>query len=1124
MNLITKNEHYANGACSVTSNKTGLFNRRSAGQFPNNRLAYKHIVRIMKLTFILMTVTLMNVYSNGYSQKVTLSGKRVPLENFFSTIKEQTGYVFFYNEALLKTANPVTVRAVDAELSDVLKKMFHNQPLDYSMENKTIVIGEKGFMSGQSKSFADQLADIRGKVVDSKGQTLPGVSVKIKGTTTGTTTDIDGNFTLNVSNDATLVFTYIGFNTQEILVSGRTSINITLLENEQALSEVVVTALGISRETKSLSYAAQSVSGEELNKAGGVLMGLQGKVAGLFMGRGGDGGTAGASNVQLRGTRSFNGYAAPLYVTDGVINSSGTGNVEDIESITILKGAAAAALYGSQGQNGAIIITTKQAKAGQTSVTYTGGLTLDKLDVQSEYQYEYGQGDEGIYNLTSERSFGPKMTGQNVTLWNGHVIPYTGQKDRFEEFFNTASELQNTLTIANGGEKTQTYFSYRNSQNRGLTDNNKGRNHYLNLRVSHKLSKKLSVDTRFVFAQGTSRNPLVNYGRTSIYMAPVSIPLSEMKDYEYIDALGDPRQDYWKPGSAIQGNPYYFQYRNLGSNQSQSLTGFITAKYEFNSWLSFLVRANTSQNSAISDTKIYNDTYGSSVGSNYSKNTSWNTNTNADALLSFKRNLSSKISLSGQIGGEVKGIGSSNTSLNANANGLNVPNFFFMSNAKAATSSNGYSQGRIVQSLYSSLTFGYNDYLYFDVTARNDWSSSLPPNRPSIFYPSFGLTAVVSDMINMPSWVSFGKARISHATAGGLGGYQDRPYYGVSAGGSITFPTTKYLEDYKPEFTTSFEAGLDWRFFKNRFGFDVSYYQTDTKNQVVSVGVPSATLYSRETINAGLVKNNGVEVMLNGTPVKTKRFSWDASFNYAKNNNKIAEITESMKEILLNDDGQTIKKAEEGKEWGTIYVKGWQRDAQGRQLVDNLGRPLLTSEKNVYAGSITPDFMAGLSNTFNFDNFSLGFLIDHRNGGVVISGRQPLLDAAGHSQRSLLGRENGIILDAYLKDGSKNTKTISSQAYFGAIGDRYPTGEEYTYSATNTRLRELTLSYKVPTKLLSKANIKSASVSLVGRNLFFFDKSTPFDPDIQDGDGGAEGATNTLPFTKTYGLTLQVGF
>jgi outer membrane receptor protein involved in Fe transport len=447
-----------------------------------------------------------------------------------------------------------------------------------------------------------------------------------------------------------------------------------------------------------------------------------------------------------------------------------------------------------------------------------------------------------------------------------------------------------------------------------------------------------------------------------------------------------------------------------------------------------------------------------------------------------------------------------------------------MGNALAPRTTTDFSQSPEVQSLYAAATLSYRNYLYLEMTGRNDWSSALPEDQFSVFYPSVGLTAVVSDMTKLPSWITYGKARVSVATSGyGGSAYLGQEYYTVGAGGLISTPTIQALGNYKPEQTSSLEAGLDWRFLNNRLGFDVTYYMTKTTNQLLLIGAPAASTYNQRYINAGLIRNNGIEVVANIVPLKSSKFTWNTSINFAKNNNKVVSITPEMPTVLVQDDDIVNVLVEAGKSFGTLYVKGWQRDAQGRKLVDAQGRPLLTAGKTIYAGNVNPDFTGGVVNDFKYGNLSFGAQIEFKQGGTIIGGTQALMDADGHSKRSLLGRESGIILDAVKADGTPNTTAITSQAYFSAIGDRKPTGEEYTYSATNSRVREMSLGYTVPSRLLGNSSyLKSAKISLVGRNLFFIKKYAPFDPDIQRGRGGTE--QNAAPFTRNYVLNLKLGF
>ena len=1103
--------------------KLKILSKRMAGNFAATppRYLISKLVVIMKLTAIILTVSILTVSAAGFSQKITLSEENATLKSVLQKIRKQSGYQLVYNSDLIGKAAPVSIHVKDASLTEVLTLSLAGQPLDFRISDNIILIKSE---SNKAINEAPRRLDVTGKVTDNKGETLVGVSILVKGTTTGTSSDVNGNFSITIpDNNAVLVFTYLGFVTQEVAVNNRSTITVVLEEANTALNEVVVTALGISREAKSLTYSAQKVGGEELTKATGtnVISGLQGRVAGLTITRG-SGGVGAASTVLLRGNRSITGSNAPLYVTDGVPGSIGLEDGDNIESITVLKGAAAAALYGSQGQNGVILITTKKGKVGQTTVNFNGGVMFDEPDVLIEFQDQYGQGDGGLYVASSEHSFGPKMTGQSVTLYNGKTVPLTAQKDAFRDFFRTGISYNNTFSVNTGTEKMQTYFSYNNITATGIMKNNDLNRHNVNLRLNNAISKKFSIDTKLTYNYQKINNVPNQYALTSIYRTPVSIPTSEMSNYLYTDPAGNPRQSYWKPGSSIIGNPYFYMYKNLNYNDVHRAVGLVALKYDFSQAVSLQLRGNVNQSFNSSDSRVYQDSYHSLVGSTFSQNSSRGLNSNIDALLTFKRDLTKKINLSGHFGGYMQG--SSSTSFSANAQGLNKQDFFYMSNARAPLATNGFNQSPLVQSLYSSLTLAYNSYLYLDVTGRNDWSSALPPGDESVFYPSVGVTAIISDMMKLPSWVSYGKARLSSASSG-FGGneYLGQEYYTVSTGGGIITPTIKAPGDYKPELTTSYEAGLDWRFFNDRLGFDLTLYKTNTTNQLLLIGIPTATLFDQKYINAGLIENKGVELVLNSTPIKKGKFSWDASLNFSRNINEIVRLTDQLTSIILQDEGTGQIRVETGKAFGTIYARGWQRDAQGRKLVDNLGRPLLTPGNSVYIGNANPDFMAGLTNSLNYGNLRFGFQLDYRNGGVLSAGTQPLMDADGHSKRSLLGREGGIVLDAYKVDGTKNTSTITSQQYWSAIGDRYPTGEEYAYSGTNLRLRELTLDYKIPTKLLGNTKyVKNASVSFVGRNLYFFQKDTPFDPDVARGRGGTEYVN--LPFTRTFGFNLRASF
>lgn len=1089
------------------------------------------IVQIMRVGFIALfllslAVNLLHalpVKSQDISEvRVKLELKDKPLITALHEIERQTPFRFVFHEKTLLAAPSRNLRASIYTVDQALSLLLWDTKFSYKqLGNNVLIMLNTREPATESEALLD--IPVRGRVTDVTGAALEGISVAIRGGSVGATTDAEGLFSLTVPDSTTaLVFSSIGFTTQVVPINGRTEINVTLNADLQAIDEVVVTALGITREAKSLTYSSQTLAGEKLSETKEVSMinSLQGKVPGLTITRSSNGPGSNAT-VLLRGNRSITGNNAPLYVTDGVPGAIGLEDGDNIESITVLKGASAAALYGSAGQNGAIIITTKKGAAGKLAIDFNGGFALDQATIFQELQYDYGQGDAGTYVPDSEHSYGLRNTGETVTLWNGNSVPLTGQPDRFEDFFRLGTTLNNSLSITSGSEKQQTYFSYGNIRSNGIMRNNYLMKHMFNFRINNTISPRLSFDTKFTYINENIHNVPNRFAITSMFRSPTSIPLSEMEKFNYIDSEGRERQNYWKPGSSIIGNPFYYMYRNLEQRREHQLLGLFSATYKVADWVNLLVRGSISKTFDKSEEEIYGDSYHSLVGSNYLQTNGNNFNAIADALLTFDKRLSDNFTLTGNLGGSIQVSKFENIS--ADANGLYKENFFFMNNAKAPQVVTDHGQSPEVQALYASAALGYRAYLYLEVTGRNDWSSALPQGQYAIFYPSVGLTAIVSDMINLPSWINLGKVRLSTANSGyGGNAYLGQEYYSVDQGGLIVTPTIQSFGAYKPELTNSIEAGLDWRFFGNRLNIDFTYYRTHTKNQLLLIGAPSASTYDQRYINAGLIRNSGVEFLIGATPVTTGRFSWDVMLNYSKNVNKVIRITPEMPSVIIQDDDIVTTKVETGSSFGNLYVKGWQRDDQGRKLVDDMGRPMLTPGKTILAGNFNPNYTMSLSNTLRYANLSLGFQIDYRNGGVIIGGTQALLDADGHSARSLEGRENGIILDAYTPEGEKNDQTITSQAYFSAIGDRKPTGEEYAYSATNIRMREITLGYTLPQQLFSEGLIKNIRFSLVGRNLFFLKRSAPFDPDIARGRGGTE--YTALPFTRTFGLNAKVSF
>ena len=1111
----------------------------------------------MKLSIVLLIITITQASAVGYAQKITLSKKNVTLEQIFWFISNQSQYEFIYDSQMLKEARNLDVDFKNSNLESVLKECFKDQPLTYTINENLIIVKRKVVPKPKILEVAKIPVEgppiiVKGKILDSAGETLPGVSIKIKGSGAGTSSDINGNFSIEVpEQNSVLVITYIGFNTQEVNVNGRTDITIVLEIGNTALNEVVVTALGIEREAKSLTYSTQTIQADKLNEAKetNVINSLQGKIAGVVITRNATG-PGSSSKVLLRGNRSISGNNQPLYVIDGVpmdntsreqgLGGSNGGrdggdgigmiNSDDIESMTVLKGASAAALYGSQGQNGAIIITTKRGKSGKISVDYTSNATFDQPNIMPELQTEYGQGNAGVYSAGSENSWGPKITGQQVTLWNGSQVNMAAYPDRIKDFYRTAGNFTNTIGISGGSDKIRTYFSYGNNRADGILRNHEYRRHNVDFKIENDISSKLSIFSKISYIlEDVDNKPFTserNDATSRIYYAPVSIPPSEMQNYEFFDAIGNRRQSYWSPGSLFLGNPYWNLNRQLFFEQKNRVLGLFSAKYRFNDWIDLQMRASIDQTLENTEERIYEDSYNLlGFGEVFNQFDGKRRASNIDALLSVKKDISPKINITGFLGASIQE--STYDRRQALANGLNKQDFFFMDNAQNPQNINSFGRTPQVQSVYGTASVSYKNYLYLDITARNDWSSALPKENQSYFYPSIGLTNIITDMISLPKWVSYGKARITLASAG-YGGteYLTDNYYSVGIGGVIVPPTIRSLGNYKPEITKTIEAGLDWKFFGNRFGFDFTYYRTNTTNQLITLAVPNASTFRNEYINAGLIQNSGAELTLNGTPLKSEKFSWDLMLNYSRNITKVVRLTDDLKTVILGDDRQVLQTVTEGGTYGEMYMASWRKDAQGRRLVSPAGIPLILTTKTSFVGNYNPDYMLGVSNSFNFSNLTMSFLLDYRHGGTVVGGTQAAMDGNGTSKNSLMGREGGIVLDAYTEAGVKNTASISAETYFQAVGNRTPIGDLYAYSGTNLRLREVALGYRIPSKLVSRTGfIQAAKLSIVGRNLVFLKRDAPFDPEIAvavSNRGGIEYAS--LPSTRNFGLNLKLSF
>ena len=1143
------------------------------------RGAFNQLLKIMKLTAFLLMLTFLQVSAKGLSQSVTYSADNVPLERVFQVIKKQTGYAFFYNNADVKNSRPVSVRLKNVSLQGALEEILYGQRLTYFIEGKTIVISQKEERTTASgiPATARILIEIRGKVINQNGEPLASASVVVEGTSIGTVTNDQGEFTLNVDNrNVNLVISSLGYTSQIVQIGDRSFLNITLSAENQQLSEVVVTALGIERNKKALGYSTQVVGGSQLTEAreSNVVNSLKGKVAGVHI-NSTSGGAGTSSFVVIRGNSSLTHDSQPLYVIDGIpIDNQSLGgansfngrdygdgvnniNPDDIESVTVLKGPSAAALYGSRGSFGVILITTKKGAKGKKAVVdFNSNAVFEDINVVPTFQDVWGGGYDDNYTSFNTITVG----GQEYSQWPGWLIDNLGGKmdgrqmyletwpelgpvtfspnpgNRIKEFYQTGSTYTNTIGVSGGSGKTTYRFSASDLRNKGIVPNSSLDRQTLNLRIATDVTDKLSVEGKVNYIRQGGKNRPEN----GVSFANVAASLNIMPQWVDLDWFKDyKRQDgsmtNYKSGAPY--NPYWIINEFLNNDTRDRMIGFLSAKYKFTDWLSLQARAGTD---------FYTDTRFARIGigtPSSSYRTGWLSNDeyhvkeeNTDFLLTASKNLSSDFSGSFSIGGnhmrrntERVGVTGSN---------LNVPGLYHISNAKLVTPSNEISRKEI-NSLYFLGQLGYKGFLFVDITGRNDWSSALGRNNRNFFYPSISSSFVFTEAFNMQGGaLSFGKLRASYAEAGSDSDpYQTTAGYTLNStgfGGQPFIYSSNFvpLADLKNELKRSYEFGTELRFLQNRFSLDFTYYNSSAVNQILKVELSTATGYDYRVINAGEIVNKGVEIFLSAGIIRTQPFKWDMTINFSKNKSSVKSLTDKINTItLLEGDGANIE-ARVGEPFGNIVGNPYMRTPDGQILLTEAGQWQPSSDR-VVLGNIQPDFLAGVTNTFSFKGFTISGLIDIRKGGQVYSFTKYDQMAKGTGKFTERGGE-GLIAEGVIEgpDGKYTPSTIPllRQDYYanrawGGIG------EEFVIDADYVALREATIGYDFGHAVFKKGIFSSARFSVVGRNLFYLYRDpqfklmgvspeTAFAPSAQAQGYEARG----IPTTRSIGLNLSLSF
>ncbi|KAA6328350.1 TonB-dependent receptor SusC, partial [termite gut metagenome] len=1009
-----------------------------------------------------------------------------------------------------------------------------------------------------------QDSKITGTVEDASGPII-GASVVVKGTSNGVITDINGSFSLSgITKGAIIQISYVGYVPQEIVYEGQSTLQINMQEDAQTLDEVVVTALGIKREKKALGYAMQEVKGDKLTETrdANVANALAGKVAGVQIRQNGTG-VGGSTKILIRGNNSITGNNQPLIVVDGVpidnFSSTtddywGNSNVDkgsgisdispdDIESMSVLKGPAAAALYGSRAGNGVVMITTKKGVAGNkkgVGISFNTNLTAENPMQTPKFQNEYGQGANGAFDSNVLGSWGPKLDGSTVNGTLGSH-PYSARDNNvYEDFMRTGTSWTNSLDMSKTYEDVTFRAAITRLDNKAVIPNSGMDRTSITLRSTAKLASWLSADIKVNYVNQNSKNRIaVAADPNNIFYDYLVMPRSvAFSDYDAYKDNNWKREDgkpaaYVKEHSSAPRNPYWSTYRNGNSDKRDRYIALAALDFTFTDWLSLKLRTGMDNYTFLYDwTRATGNPYWEENGS-YRVQTERFKEINSDFLFTAQGNWGN-FGIVGTAGGNIM---YRSTSLNNDFSGeLNIPDFYAIANGKEHSASFWKSRKQI-NSIYATSSLSWASFVYLDLTARNDWSSTLPKDNSSYFYPSVGgswvFTQMLSNMDKDLGALSFGKLRASWAQVGNdTEPYQLRDYYTMGydiKGGIFNITNKNWIANpnLKSETIQSWEFGLELRGFNNRLGLDVSYYKKNAFDQILKISVPAATGYQYKMVNAGNIQNQGWEIALNATPVQAGGFTWGTLLNWSQNKNKIVELTTDTKRQILND-GTGINNmqivAEEGGAFGDMYGYAYERDASNNIVVDEEGLPIRANEMKLL-GNNQPEWMLGWSNDFSYKNFSLSFLIDLNYGGDVYMGSIQTGTRYGNLDLTMPGREGGILVPGSVKqDGTANSKNANAQAYWTRLGS---ITEAFMYDATNARLRELSIGYTLPRTLLAKTPFTSLKANLVARNLFMiYSKTEGFDPEAGFSNGskvqGYEFAS--MPTMRSIGFNINVAF
>ncbi|KXX70597.1 SusC/RagA family TonB-linked outer membrane protein [Flammeovirga sp. SJP92] len=1002
---------------------------------------------------------------------------------------------------------------------------------------------------------------VTGVVSDADENTMPGATVIVVGTTVGAVTDFEGKYSINLPAEGgdQLEVRLIGFTSQVVEIGTQSVINFVLEEDAQELEEVVVTALGMEKDKKSLGYSVSEVKGDDLQSADNdILSSLNGQVAGVQV-TASSGAVGSSSRVVIRGNSSLTGDNQPLYVVDGVpvdntYNSGNTSsggadfgspisdlNPDDIESMTVLKGPNAAALYGSRAVNGAIIITTKKGKGQQgLGVTLSNTTTFQTPLILPDYQNTYGQGMNGEFKFVDgkgggthdgfDESWGPRLdAGLMIPQFhsNGEPVPWVSNPNNVRDFFETGHVSTSNLSIAHANDNTNMRFSLMYSDQKGMVPNTGLNTYSASMAIGHKITEKLRFDAKATYShRGADNLPSQGYDGNNVMQQFVwfgrQVDVAGLQNYKKLD--GTPYN--WNYN--YHDNPYWISYENTNSQRRDRVNGYAQMKYNFTDYLSLQVKGGTdfySENRMQRTAKYsINNPTGGFTEENYFVSES-----NFDFLLSFSKDFGRDWNVSANAGGNNMYRNYKRDAMTAT--GLANPGIYTPANAVGQIDAITYFEEQIINSLYATASVGFRDYLFMDVSVRNDWSSTLPAANDSFLYPSINLSYVFSEHFDLPQWISNGKVRGGWAQVGAAANpYMLQNVYGSplpwDGNPMFKYDNVQANPDLKPETTNSWETGLEMSFLNNRLGFEAVYYKKNTYDQIVQADVSSASGYRFSAINAGEIENKGVEFLLYATPIQTTDFQWDVSFNYTRNVNTVKSLADGVDSFILGDYWGLTTEARPGMPLGTFYGIKYQRSPEGDIIVNDQGIPQRTTEKEAL-GDINPDWRGGIRNSITYKGITFSALIDIQKGGSIFSVTNMFGEYAGVLEKTAINREDGRIVGV-VPDGNggykPNEVAADAMTYYQGL---YGIHEEYIYDATYVKLAQLSIGYNLPQKWLKNTGLKGLYVAAVGNDLWMMYKNAPnIDPQAGFGAGmsGQGFEFGQLPTARSFGFDIKMKF